>query len=127
MTQTDARHWLDLARGDLAAARVVAAASGLPSRVAVGMAHHAAEKALKAAIAFLGSDPPRSHDLVALGHRVDASLRIDATDTQLRVLTDAHGRSRYPEPDDVGFDDEDVATLVSIAASVVREVEQALS
>jgi HEPN domain-containing protein len=90
-----ARYWLDLARGDLAAARAVSTNADLPPRVAVGLAHQAAEKALKALIAFLGSDPPRSHDLVALAHRVGTAVLLDVGDEDLRTLTDAHSESRF--------------------------------
>jgi HEPN domain-containing protein len=124
--RADRDHWLDRARSDLAAARILAAAIEVTPRVAAGLAHQAAEKALKAAIASLGVDPPRSHDLVALAHRVVATMPLAATDAQLRVLTDAHGKSRYPEPGDLVYDRDEVAMLVELAASVVLDVERAL-
>jgi HEPN domain-containing protein len=119
------RYWLELARGDLDVARFLAAAAGVPSRVAAGLAHQAAEKALQAVIASSGEEPPRSHDLVALAHRVKARLTLTVSEDALRTLTDAHAQSRYPEPEDPSYDTAEVATLVEIATSVLAAAEHA--
>lgn len=120
------RYWLDLARGDLAAARAVSTHPELPPRVAAGLAHQAAEKALKARIASLGSDPPRSHDLVALAHRVGTPVALGVGDDGLRALTDAHAESRYPTYRGLAYDTEDAVALVALAMTIVSQVEREL-
>jgi HEPN domain-containing protein len=96
------RYWLELALEDLEAARYLAADPALAARLAAGLAQQAAEKALKAVIAASGREPPRSHDLVALAHGARAVVTLTVDEDALRILTDAHTQSRYPEPGDSG-------------------------
>jgi HEPN domain-containing protein len=121
-----ARHWLDLARGELAAAREISANPRLPPRVAVGLAHQAAEKALKARIASLGSDPPRTHDLVDLARRIRWTTSLDADDARLGALSDAYVESRYPTYHDVAYDRDEAAEFVAVATSIVSQMEREL-
>ncbi len=120
------RYWLDLARGDLAAARVLSAAANVPPRVSAGLAQQAAEKALKALMASLGLEPPRSHDLVALAHRVGTAVSLGVSEDDLRALTDAHTESRYPDFRGLAHDEAEAGALVVIASSIVSDVERAL-
>jgi HEPN domain-containing protein len=119
-------YWLDLARGDLAAARVLAAAANVPPRMSAGFAQQAAEKALKALMTSLGLDPPRSHDLVAVAHRVGTAISLAVGEDDLRALTDAHAESRYPAFRGLAYDEADSIALVEIASSIVSDVERAL-
>ena len=119
------RYWLDLARGDLAAARIVSIDVNVPPRVAAGLAHQAAEKALKALIAFVGSDPPRSHDLVALANRATTSV-LDVGEDQLRALDDAYAESRYPTYRGLEYDREEAIALVAVASTIVSQVDREL-
>ena len=50
--------WLRTAIGDLAAARALLAVTAVAPRQAAYLAQQAAEKALKATIAFQGDEPP---------------------------------------------------------------------
>lgn len=120
------RYWLDLARGDLAAARVLSEAATVPPRVCAGFAQQAAEKALKALMASLGLEPPRSHDLVALAHRVGTAISLGVDEDDLRALTDAHAESRYPAFRGLTYDEADAVALVEVASCIVSDVERAL-
>ncbi len=120
------RHWLDLARGDLRAAYVLIADGSLPPRIAVGSAHQAAEKALKALIVFIGSDPPRSHDLVMLAQRVASRLVLVVDEADLRALTDAYAEARYPAHMGVEYDAAESAAFVAMAARIVGQVVREL-
>lgn len=116
-----ANHWLDLATGDLAGAKVVVADPTLSPRLGAGLAAQAAEKALKAVLASSGVEPPRTHDLVALAHRVRSVLQLSVSEDDLRSLTDAHEQARYPDPDEATFDTEESTDLVHIADVIVHE------
>jgi len=120
------RYWLDLARGDLLAAQVLSADASLPPRVAADLAHQAAEKALKGLIASIGSDPPRSHDLVMLAHRVATRLVPEVGDADLRALTDAHAQARYPDHPGLGYDRDETASLVAMAGRIVGQIDREL-
>lgn len=90
------------------------------------MAQQAAEKALKAAIALDGDEPPRTHDLVALAARLTGPAAIQARVDDLRRLTDAHLSSRYPMPFEPAFDWSEVHELIDSASSLVEDVRQSL-
>lgn len=90
------------------------------------MAQQAAEKALKAAIALDGDEPPRTHDLVALAARLTGPAAIQARVDDLRHLTDAHLSSRYPTPFEPAFDWSEVHQLIDSASSIVEDVRQRL-
>lgn len=121
------RYWLDLARGDLTAALLVSTDAAVPPRIAAGLAHQAAEKALKARLASFGSDPPRSHDLVALAHRLAPITVLDVDDRDLGALADAHIEARYPTYRSLTYSTEEAADLVAIAESVVNQIARELS
>src|SRR3989337_845941 len=68
--------WLRIALGDLLTAAAILGDPALPPGGTAELAQQAAEKALKAAIALDGSEPPRTHDLVLLVQRVPVGVRI---------------------------------------------------
>jgi len=90
------------------------------------MAQQAAEKALKAAFALDGDEPPRTHDLVALAAWLTGAAAIQARVDDLRHLTDAHASSRYPAPFEPPLDRAEVHELIASASSIVEDVRQSL-
>lgn len=90
------------------------------------MAQQAAERALKAAIALEGDEPPRTHDLVALAAQLVGAAAIQAHVDDLRRLTDAHLRSRYPTPFEPDLDWSEVRELIDSASAIVEDVRQSL-
>lgn len=115
----EARYWFGLALEDLRAAEKTVADPAMAPRYAAGMAHQAAEKALKAIVAAGGDHAPRTHDLVALARRARPWLTATIDEGQLHVLTDAFGLARYPDPDDSPYERSEVEQLVEIAGAVV--------
>lgn len=122
--------WLRTARGDLAAAGalLLAAAGALlkdervPPRQAVYFARQAAEKGLKATIASDGTEPPLTHDLVALRRRApqavqDAMVGMDVLPLSLSALA-----ARYPEIDDLPYELTDAHRFVDEATRIVDVV-----
>ncbi len=116
-----ARHWLALARGDLATAKVVVRDAALPPRAAAIVAAQAVEKALKAALVFAGIEPPLSHHVRRLAGLVDAELGLRITDVDLSALTDAQW-ARDPDYGDRPLTHEEAETLVGDATVVVDSV-----
>ena len=121
-----AAYWIELARGDLVAARCIAGDPSAPARVAANLAQQAAEKALKAAIASAGGEPPRSHDLVRLAQLAAGVVSLSASADELRLLTDAHAQGRYPDPIDPMYGSEEARVLIAIATAVVTDATTAL-
>lgn len=121
-----AAHWWRLAMGDLAGAKAIDAEGALPPRLAATLAHQAAEKALKAAIALSGQEPPRTHDLVALATRLTGPAGVDVSITILRRLSDAQIGLRYPEPFEPPIDWNEVRDLIESAADVIERVRVSL-
>jgi Uncharacterized conserved protein related to C-terminal domain of eukaryotic chaperone, SACSIN len=121
-----AAHWWRLAMGDLTGAKAMSADEALPPRLAATLAHQAAEKALKAAIALTGEEPPRTHDLVALATRLAGPPGVDVSITVLRRLSDAQIRLRYPEPNDPSIDWNEVRVLIEAASDVIEQVRASL-
>lgn len=119
-------HWLTLATEDLACATAILTMPGTQPRHSVGFAAQAAEKALKAAVAGAGVEPPRSHDLVALAHRSEKILRLTVTEHDLRRLSDAHEQARYPASPEEVFDAETAIELTQVATVIVDESLAAL-
>ena len=118
--------WFRVALGDLAAARVIANDAGLVPRIASTLAQQAAEKALKAAIAFAGTDPPRTHELLTLSVELRThGLEIDDA-LGLITLTDGLRSGRYPDSDEPGLEPSDVAALVASAESILDIVRDHL-
>lgn len=123
MSPEPAGWWLRAALGDLAAARALMGAAGMPPRHAAYLAQQAAEKALKATIAVGGSEPPMRHDLLFLLHRCpgEAGLRDVAVD--LVALSGAQTAARYPQLDDPPYHTKEVEQLVADASRLVRAVQ----
>lgn len=118
--------WFRVALGDLGAARAVADDVGLAPRIASSLAQQAAEKAMKAAIAFAGTDPPRTHDLLALSAELRThGLEIDDA-SDLVTLTDSVRSGRYPGSDEPGLERPDVAALVASAQLILDVVRDHL-
>lgn len=118
--------WFRIALGDLRAARAVADDVGLVPRIASSLAQQAAEKALKAAIAFAGTDPPRTHELLVLSavlrtHGLEIDRAID-----LVTLADGVRSGRYPDAEEPGLERLDVAALVASAQLILDVVRDHL-
>jgi HEPN domain-containing protein len=114
--------WFQVALGDLVAAQVLAAHGGLTSRAAAALAQQAAEKAIKAAIAFAGTDPPRTHDLVALAAGLRAHGLSIPESVDLAELTDGLRTGRYPDPDEPSPGTSAVADLVASSRTITEIV-----
>ena len=87
------------------------------------------EKVLKGLLFQQGIDPPRTHDLGFLYHKLDqlnAPLRIEVA--ELEFLSDIYVEFRYPP--DIGFlphgepTEEDARKALEIAGSVFAQVEK---
>ena len=121
-----AAYWMEIARGDLAAAWCIAGDPGAPARIAANLAQQAAEKALKALIASSQGEPPRSHDLVRLAQLNTGGVRLRVSTDELRLLTEAHVQGRYPDPIDPTYDQEQANALIAIATNVVSDAAAGL-
>lgn len=119
-----ATDWLDFARGDLAAARVLLGAD-VPPRAAAWHAQQAAEKALKAVLVALGEAVPRTHDLLDLAARVGSAVSDLPATTALADLTFHAVQPRYPD-DLADVDEADAQRAFATAEAVVVAVEQSL-
>jgi HEPN domain-containing protein len=119
------KYWLGLATEDLACAIALLDMQSAQPRHGVGLAAQAAEKALKAAVAAIGVEPSRTHDLVALAHRSAAILRVTVTEHDLRRLSDAHEQARYPASSKELFDHAEAIGLTRVADTIVNEATAA--
>ncbi len=119
-------YWIELARGDLAAAAGIVRDASVPPRVAASLAQQSAEKALKAAISSVGAEPPRSHDLVRLAQLAADAVRLTVTTNELRLLADAHIQGRYPDPVEPMCNLQEARDLLEIAAAIVAASTEAL-
>ena len=115
--------WLEVATEDLRVGAHLAATPSLPPRSAAYFAHQAAEKALKAAAASTGAEPPRTHDLVRLAHLAHSTI----ADEDLRILTDAHVQAQYPDPGAPAYDIATVLVLLETSSQVVADVQGLLA
>lgn len=118
--------WFSYAIGDLATARAVLADERLPAREAAYLAQQAAEKALKAAIALTGSEPPWTHDLLYLRSRAPVEVGAAAAHIDLRPLWAAGSAARYPEGDDPPYERDEIERLVADAVDIVAIVRRYL-
>lgn len=114
--------WLRVALGDLRAARAILGDPAAPPRAAAAFAQQAAEKALKGAIAYDGTDPPRTHDLVALWALLRARGMNIAEPTDLVLLSEAVGGARYPDPDEPPYERSAAGPLIEGAEAVVEAI-----
>ena len=119
-------YWMKLATEDLACAALILGVDGTQPRHSVRLAAQATEKALKAAVAATGAEPPWTHDLVALAHRASAILRLTVSEHDLRRLSDAHEQARYPASPAELFEPEETVELTEVATLVVHESRSAL-
>lgn len=116
-----ALYWLSLALGDLEAAGGLVGPD-VPLRIAASHTQMAAEKAVKAAIALDGRDPPRIHDLAALALTVGQAFHDDLESIDLDTLTEAGAAGRYPGLDDEPYDRDGVDELIRDARAIVERV-----
>ena len=108
-----------MAVGDLVSARASLTAAEVPAREAAFMAHQAAEKALKATIMSIGTEPPWTHDLVGLQLRAPEAVRAATLHLDITSLSGAAVAARYPDPDDVPYDRDEVARFVATASEMI--------
>lgn len=111
--------WLRYAEEDLAAARELIANH---ETIAASHAHQAAEKGLKALQIHLDDDHDRTHDLVRLARVTDAPARFHSV---LEDLNPADTAARYPDADEVRFEDPD-GTLETVGG-LLTWIQQRLS
>jgi HEPN domain-containing protein len=114
--------WLRIALGDLRTAQVLLRNASLPPRGSAHFAQQAAEKALKAAIAWTGTEPTRTHDLVYLALRGGSELQRALAPIDIAVLSAVLAPSRYPERSDAPIGRDDAIRWVADAQRVVAVV-----
>ncbi len=112
--------WLRTALGDLHAARVLSDADGVPARVAVHLAHQAAEKSLKAVIASGGAEPARTHDLVFLHLRCPTDVQLAMAHIDIVALSAALSVARHPPIDEPPIDDAEVQRRLGEATDMLQ-------
>ena len=115
--------WLRTALGDLAAARALIDIAEVAPRQAAYLAQQAAEKALKATIAFEGKEPPLTHDLVFLLQRSPGEAGLRGLLVDIVALSGAQTVARYPELDDLPYEVEEAQQLVVDASRLVAAVQ----
>lgn len=121
----EARRWLDQAREDLAAAKVLAEHEELPARGACFHAHLAAEKALKAGLIAAGVPFKKVHDLAEIRGLLPPG-RADAVDVaDLELLNPWVIDGRYPG-DVPEATSADAAACIAAAARVVDVIQRLL-
>jgi HEPN domain-containing protein len=116
--------WLRAALGDLVAAQALMDVAAVPPREAAYLAQQAAEKAIKAAIALLGTEPPFRHDLLFLLDRSPGDARLRDVNVDLVALSGAQTAARYPQLDDPPYEPEEVGRLVMDASRLVVAVQE---
>ena len=104
--------WLEYAEADLAAAEALVEVN---EAIAAYHAHQAAEKGLKALQIHRERDHDRTHDLVRLYRALDVPTEFRSL---LENLNPADTAARYPDADDVAFDD---------AQAVIEQVGEILT
>lgn len=94
--ESDGRVWWRYAVEDLEQADLLHADEHGSPRWVCALSQQAAEKALKAALVFLGTDFPRTHDLVRLKLLLPTEWKVVTGDVDLTSLRRWAVRSRYP-------------------------------
>jgi HEPN domain-containing protein len=119
----DAERWLDFARADLAAARLLAAEPTVPGRLACFHAHQASEKAIKSVLVQTSTPFRRTHDLLVIAQLAPQDLDLASVTARLLTLIPWAVDGRYPGdlPDATAAE---TAQCVSAAESIVSIVEQ---
>lgn len=107
-----AAEWLEYAEADLAAAESLVE---VDETIAAYHAPQAAEKGLKALQIQREGDHDRTHDLVRLYRALDVPSTFQSS---LEDLNPADTAARYPDADDVDFDD---------PAAVLEQVRELLT
>ena len=121
-----ARRWLAKAKTDLALATVVLEKGpDMDPWACCFHAQQAAEKALKAVLVALGTEPPYTHDLGALAAVMPDDLSLDVSGDDLGDLTTYATGPRYvfdagTETDDPTWAEAEQA--VAIAARIVASI-----
>lgn len=120
-----ARIWIEYARADLRAARILIAAPGLPAWPPAFHAQQCAEKALKSFLVMYVDELPLTHNLQRLLDECAAFTKWPA-DLQAAATLSAFGVGmKYPNQADAVT--RDVAEeAIQIAAKVLAAVESAL-
>jgi len=94
------RRWTKKAEGDLRAARLLLAANPPEPDAVAFHAQQAVEKYLKAYLAHLGVDPPRTHDLITLFDLIAPhDDRLEPLRESARPLSPLAVQVRYPFAD----------------------------
>lgn len=121
--------WLRKAKNDLRNIELVLPAEDCPLDTVVFHAQQAAEKAIKALLAFLGIQPPRIHDLEELVAALpEAHRQVIAVDPDsLALLSQLAVVPRYPGWDEEELDRETVGEAVEAARKVCQAVSSHLS
>ena len=127
MLMRDHNYWLRIAEEDWTAIRNLRAAEDSPRRIVVFLAQSAAEKYLKAFLAFHDSEPKRTHDMDALlseCETFDPSLNLLAADCgQLSIFSvDA----RYPEFEGI-YDEQSARLAVAAAERICDAIHKSIS
>ncbi|HEV2472912.1 MAG TPA: HEPN domain-containing protein [Chthonomonadales bacterium] len=121
MPLEDSRPWLSAAADDLQAAALLVTSGSGPAGPICSHCQQAAEKALKALIAFDHEIPARTHDLASLARNLAARSR--PVPQELRApaysLSSYAVDVRYPGQS-FAPDSTDVASALEAAANVVR-------
>jgi len=115
--QQAVERWLHYARLDLAAAELWPDVAQLPLTVVCFHAQQAAEKYIKALLVACDSDPPHTHDLVALVELLPSDLQSSLLECDLEALSfwavEARYPTSFPEPTD-----EDASRVIPLARAV---------
>jgi HEPN domain-containing protein len=111
-----------MAFGDLLGARALLTVPEVPAREAAFLADQAAEKALKAAIASMGIEPPWTHDLVGLRSHAPQPVIAGTLALDIVALSAAAVAARYPDEGDPPYEHDEVERLVAIAAEILDVV-----
>jgi HEPN domain-containing protein len=124
-TRAEARRWLQFAGEDLCVAQTILKQETGAPRHACWLAQQAAEKAIKAALVFLQTDFPKSHDLDALRNLLPDEWRIKSDFPDLADLTEWAVEARYPGdwPDAMPAD---ARKAVEQAGAILRSIADEL-
>ncbi|HXQ68286.1 MAG TPA: HEPN domain-containing protein [Alphaproteobacteria bacterium] len=119
--------WLEIARGDLLAARNCIDGPHFLPGFAAYHCQQAAEKLVKAILVHRGIEPPKSHDIDTLADRLSSADRSRFALASLGRLTPYAIAFRYPEEDlepSIPGRDEIVSWISEIEAAIQRAVAE---
>jgi len=121
----DANDWLDFARADLRAARLLLTDTEVPARIACFHAQQAAEKALKAALVASATPFRKTHDFVVLVGLVAERIAADLASVDLVALQQWAVDGRYPG-DLPEATEAEAGEVLKVAEAVVEAVRRSL-